>query len=189
MSDQDWTPLTFLHLVFKHVLRVSPISVRFFATSMSPPNNPNEFSGHIRALLAKQPGQKPLQEDVVDDIEGEKETIPNLTEDDLQQPADQNPGPFAANWRASITSASKGVTEKTDSEYQRSVIQFALITFIDLVSPSLAKQCAAFLISHQLIKTAEEFLCPNPPNDSDVYIISWIMQEWVFFYTHSIFYC
>jgi hypothetical protein len=44
---------------------------------------------------------------------------------------------------------------------------------------------AAFLILHQLIKTAEEFLCPNPPNDSDVYIISWIMQEWVFCSTRS----
>jgi len=52
--------------------------------------------------------------------------------------------------------------------------------FIDLVPPSLAKQCAAFLISHQLIKTAEDFLCATPPNDSDVYIISWIMQEYVF---------
>jgi hypothetical protein len=108
--------LLFLHLVFNPVL-ASSISSSFFA--MSPPH-PNEFSGHIRALLAKQPGEKPLQEEIDDDIEGEKETIPNLTEDDLQQP-DQNPGPFAAIWRASITSASKGVTEKTDSEYQRSV--------------------------------------------------------------------
>ena len=83
--------------------------------------SPIEFSGHIRVLLAKQPGEKPLQEDIDDDIEGEKETIPNLTEDDLQQ-SDQIPGPFSANWRASITSASKGVTEKTDSEYQRFVI-------------------------------------------------------------------
>jgi hypothetical protein len=92
---------------------------------MSPPN-PTEFSGHIRALLEKQPGEKPLQEDIDDDIEGEKETIPTLTEDDLQHlnEVDQleNPGPFAATWRASITSASKGVTDKTDSEYQRSVI-------------------------------------------------------------------
>jgi hypothetical protein len=94
--------------------------------SESPPN-PNGFSGHIRALLEKQPGEKPLQEDIDDDIEREKETIPNLTEDDLQQPEDQNPGPFAANWRASVTSASKGVTEKTDSEYQRSVI----LTYFD----------------------------------------------------------
>jgi hypothetical protein len=70
------------------------------------PSNPraNEFSGHIRALLAKQQGEKPLQEDIDDDIEGEKETIPNLTEDDLQHQPDQNT-PFAAKWRASITSA------------------------------------------------------------------------------------
>jgi hypothetical protein len=71
--------------------------------------------------LAKKPDEKLLQEEVEDDIDGEKETIPNLTEDDLQQP-DQNPGPFAVQWRASITSASKGVTEKTDSEYQRLVM-------------------------------------------------------------------
>jgi hypothetical protein len=92
---------------------------------MSPPN-PVGFSGHIRAILAKQPSEKVLQEEIDDDIEGEKETIPTLTEDDLQQldEVDQNPGPFAATWRASITSASKGVTDKTDSEYQRSVIRF-----------------------------------------------------------------
>lgn len=50
------------------------------------PDNPYQFSGHIRALLAKQPGEKPLQEDIDDDIEGEKETIPTLTEDDMRQP-------------------------------------------------------------------------------------------------------
>ena len=145
---------------------------------MSPPN-PVEFSGHIRALLAKQWGEKPLQEDIDDDIEGEKETIPNLTEDELQQP-DQSPRPFAAKWWASIVSASKGVTEKTDSEYQRLVISIhliVLITSIDLIFSRLAKQCATFLISHRLIKTAEEFLCSKPPDDSDIYIISWIMQE------------
>ena len=101
--------------------------------------NPNQFSGHIRALLAKQPGEKPLQEDIDDDIEGEKETIPTLTVDDLQQldevdQTDQNPGPFAAMWRASITSASKGVTDKTDSEYQRSVHLIDLIILIDVDS-------------------------------------------------------
>jgi hypothetical protein len=87
-------------------------------------DNSNQFSGNIRALLAKQPGEKPHQEEIDDDIEGEKETIPTLTEDDLQHlnEEDQNSGPFAATWRASITSASKGVTDKTDSEYQRSVI-------------------------------------------------------------------
>ena len=86
--------------------------------------SPNQFSGNIRALLDKQPGEKPLQEEIDDDIDGEKETIPALTEDDLQQldDVDQTPGLFSTTWRASITSASKGVSEKTDSEYQRSVI-------------------------------------------------------------------
>jgi hypothetical protein len=42
-------------------------------------------------------------------------------EDDLQQP-DERPGPFVKNWRASVTNASKGVTEKTDNEYQWCVI-------------------------------------------------------------------
>ena len=79
----------------------------------------NQFSGRLLAVLAKQPGEKPLEEDVNDDLEGKCETIPNLTADDLEDLNDENPGPFASTWRASIASASKGVTEKTDSEYQR----------------------------------------------------------------------
>jgi len=79
----------------------------------------NKFSGQILDVLAKQPGEKPLEEDINDDLEGERETIPNLTADDLEDLNEKNPGPFASNWRASIASASKGVTEKTDSEYQR----------------------------------------------------------------------
>ena len=89
--------------------------------------------------MGKQPGEKPLQEDIDDNIEGEKETIPTLTVDDLQQldevdQTDQNPGPFAAMWWASITSASKDATDKTDSEYQWSVHLIDLIIFIDVVS-------------------------------------------------------
>jgi hypothetical protein len=48
----------------------------------------------------------------------------------------------------------------------------------DLGSASLAKQCCAFLQKHQLIKMAEDFLCATPPNDTDAYIISWIMNEY-----------
>lgn len=86
--------------------------------AMSPPT-PNEFSGRIRALLAQQPGERPLEEEVNDDLEGERETIPDLTTDDVEDFNNSAPGPFASTWRASIISASKGVTEKTDSEYQR----------------------------------------------------------------------
>jgi len=85
------------------------------------PSTPNDFLVHILSLLAKQPGEKPHKEDINDDLEGERETIPELTSDDLQELSkeSENPGPFASTWRASIASASKGVTEKTDSEYQR----------------------------------------------------------------------
>lgn len=100
---------------------------------MSLPNH-DDFSGHIRALLVKQPGDKPLQEDIDDDIEGEKETIPNLTEDDCQwqQPQpDQIPGPFSENLRASITNASKGVTEKNRFRVPTVCHSIALTTGID----------------------------------------------------------
>jgi hypothetical protein len=135
----DHWRLLFLSNIFKNVLGCLITTSPSFATSIMSSANPNQFSGHIRALLAKQPGEKPLQEDIDDDIDGEKETIPTLTVDDLRQldevdQSDQNPGPFAAMWRASITSASKGVTDKTDSEYQRSVHLTDLITLIDVVS-------------------------------------------------------
>ena len=102
---------------------------------MSPPIQ-TEFSGHIRAVLARQPGEKPREEDITDDLEGEQETLPSLTADDLQEPiegVDPTPGPFAATWRASVASASKGVTDKTNSEYQRLVIYIASLAFINLV--------------------------------------------------------
>ena len=85
---------------------------------MAPPV-PNQLSGHIRALLNKQLGGKPLEEEITDDLEGECETIPDLMDADLEDLDDENPGPFASTWRASIASVSKGITDKTDSEYQR----------------------------------------------------------------------
>jgi len=85
---------------------------------MYPPVS-DQFSGHIRAFLDKQVGEKPLEEEINDDLEGERETIPDLTAGDLEDFNDENPGPFASTWRASIASVSKGVTDKTDSGYQR----------------------------------------------------------------------
>ena len=80
---------------------------------------PNQFLGHICALLNKQPGEKALEEEINDNLEDERETIPNLTVGDLEDLNDKNPGPFASTWQASIVSMSKGVTDKTDSEYQQ----------------------------------------------------------------------
>ena len=144
---------------------------------------PNEFSGHIHALLAWQPGERPLEEEVNDDLEGEHETIPNLTADDVEDFNNSTPGPFASTWWASIVSMSKGVTEKMDSEYQQWAFHWSPSCLLTCAPHSLAKQCCTFLLKHQLIKTTEEFLCSTPPNDADAFIISWIMNEyWFLFY-------
>lgn len=58
---------------------------------------------------------KPHPEDVENDLDGEKETIPDLSSEDI--PPSENPTVFL--WRKTISGASKGVSEKTDSEYQR----------------------------------------------------------------------
>ena len=59
--------------------------------------------------------EMPNDEAIDDDLEGEQETLPELT------PADRLP-PVAdkiSRWRKSITGASKGITDKTDGDYQR----------------------------------------------------------------------
>lgn len=57
----------------------------------------------------------PHEEDIENDLEGEKETIPDLSLEDATP--SENPTVFL--WRKTISGASKGVSEKTDSEYQR----------------------------------------------------------------------
>ncbi|KAF8899904.1 hypothetical protein CPB84DRAFT_1847469 [Gymnopilus junonius] len=57
----------------------------------------------------------PYNEDIQNDLEGEKETIPDLSSRDSAP--SENPTVFL--WWKTISGASKGVSEKTDSEYQR----------------------------------------------------------------------
>ena len=109
---------------------------------MAPPIQ-NEFSGHICAVLASQPSEKPLEEDINDDLDGEQETLPPLTTDNLQEAIegiDPSPGPYAATWRASVASASKGITKKTDSEYQRWVTLLLLALLVPIDPAPLALQ-------------------------------------------------
>ncbi len=87
--------------------------------------NLNEFQGPAFAGLHKllnTTSELPCREDVDDDIEGEQETIPDLHAEDLEatEEADKE-GDLVSQWRESIMGASKGVTDKTDGEYQRSV--------------------------------------------------------------------
>ena len=98
---------------------------------------PNEFSGRICAILAQQCCDRPLEEEVNNDLEGEHEIIPGLTADDIEDFDDDNPGPFASSWRASIISTSKSVTEKTDSKYQWSTL-LSLLPLVYLPMPSVA---------------------------------------------------
>ncbi|KAF8907240.1 hypothetical protein CPB84DRAFT_293072 [Gymnopilus junonius] len=100
--------------------------------------------------------ERPHEEDIENDMDGEKETIPDLSSGDSQP--SENPTVFL--WRKTITGASKGVSEKTDSEYQR-----------------LVNQCVNFLISNSLIKSHEEFVCSNPPQDTPLFITAWIMNQ------------
>lgn len=56
---------------------------------------------------------RPRNEDVADDVEGEKETLPDLTA------ADSQPLDGISQWRESVTGASKGISNKTNGDYQR----------------------------------------------------------------------
>lgn len=54
-------------------------------------------------------------EEIEEDIEGEQGTIPDLVADDLE-PSTQE---FMKKWKQTVFGASRGVTDKTESEYQR----------------------------------------------------------------------
>ncbi|KAF8868454.1 hypothetical protein CPB84DRAFT_1934166 [Gymnopilus junonius] len=98
----------------------------------------------------------PYNEDIQNDLEGEKETIPDLSSRDSAP--SENPTVFL--WRKTISGASKGVSEKTDSEYQR-----------------LVNQCVNFLIGNSLIQKREDFVCPSPSEDVPFFITAWIMNQ------------
>ena len=88
------------------------------STAMSNVHGP-AFAGLLAIL---NPTNTPnLQQDVVDDMEGEQETLPDLTADDfdLAQDNSEAANSVVSQWRDSITGASKRVTEKTHSEYQK----------------------------------------------------------------------
>lgn len=73
-----------------------------------------------------------LAHDIVDDMEGEQETLPNLIADDFEDD-DKAVKAVVSQWRDSVTGASKRVTDKTHSEYQK----WALVFFFYNVGCSL----------------------------------------------------
>lgn len=67
----------------------------------------------FRSLLDN--AETPNDEAIDDDLEGEQETLPELTAADRLPPVSDG----ISRWRKSITGASKGITDKTDGDYQR----------------------------------------------------------------------
>ncbi|KAF8812056.1 hypothetical protein BYT27DRAFT_7088146 [Phlegmacium glaucopus] len=99
--------------------------------------------------------------DIAVDMEDEQGTVPDLAEEDLIEVDDgETLVGLPSQWSDTITGASKAVSERTEKGYQR-----------------LVDACMSFLISKNLIKTKEEFLCKSPPQDSARFIIAWIMNE------------
>ena len=62
--------------------------------------------------------QRPHQEDIDDDLEGEKETLAELTKDEIAVEWEWTKW-LSSQWQESVNEASKGVTERTDASYQR----------------------------------------------------------------------
>jgi hypothetical protein len=81
-----------------------------------PPLHGSHFKG-IHDLLTDK-SQRPHQEDIDEDLEGEKETLAELTNDEMAVERERTKR-LSSQWRESVNEASKGVTEGTDAGYQR----------------------------------------------------------------------
>jgi hypothetical protein len=92
------------------------ITSAFFFYIQMPTIHIPAFAG-LHSVLNSTPDGRPERDDIIDDINGEQETLPDLTPDDAT-PSDSDT--LISQWRTSVTGASKGVTEKTDAEYRRS---------------------------------------------------------------------
>ena len=101
---------------------------------MSPPTT-FAFNG-INNLLTDE-SQKLHQEDIDDDLEGEKETLAELTNDEITAERERTKK-LSSQWRESVNEASKGVTERTDASYQR----FFFFSFHICTINNANQQCA-----------------------------------------------
>lgn len=81
-----------------------------------PPLHGSAFKGVLDLLTDE--SQRPHQEDIDDDLEGEKETLAELTSDEIAAERDRTKK-LSSQWRESVNEASKGINEKTDAGYQR----------------------------------------------------------------------
>jgi hypothetical protein len=71
--------------------------------------------------------------EILADIEGEQETVPDLTTEDFEALEDstENIG-LPSQWEEAISNVGKGVTDTTHREYMRSVFFYPLLLFFPL---------------------------------------------------------
>lgn len=143
------------------------------------------FAGVTNILHPKNIIRQEVEEgDIAADIEAEQGTLPELNVEDIEECKHQDaPASLSLQWEQTISSASRGVSDNTDKEYQRYISQklFSYLqahgaTCLEPLS-SLINLCITFLISKNLITKREDFLSKSPLEDSPEFIIAWIMHE------------
>ena len=151
-----------------------------------------EFAGLFRTLSFDK-DDVPSAAEVVDDYEGEQETL------DLQNNAGDNGGEDDADDNSSedanedagdeasvgfsglkdvVKNASKGITEGTDAEYRRSENNcpyFLSVCFLLLHTSQMAK-CHQFLVAKKLIDGSKPFFSAAPCDNAPLLITAWIMD-------------
>lgn len=119
--------------------------------------------------------ERPENLEVEDDIDGEQDTLlPAPSSDELEVDL--------STLEDTLAGMSKGVTEKTDSEYRGCVLKnrpsFRFrCNSSDLRVCSQMMKCRNFLVSYKLIKTSDPFFSDAPSHNAPSLITAWIMQR------------
>ena len=161
-----------------------------------------QFAGLFQRLnVNKDASDMPSAAEVVDDYEGEQETLDlqsgtgEIDEDNAdinnEEGEDDDSGDEDAGDEASVgfsglkdvvKNASKGVTEGTDGEYRRSVHTVTVRHYHRSVSNCCISQmarCTQFLVTKGLIRDGESFFSATPCSNAPLLITAWIMDGYV----------
>jgi hypothetical protein len=116
--------------------------------------------------------------EIIADIEGEQETVPDLIAEDfeLQEGSTESIG-LPSQWEDAISSVGKGVTDSTHNEYIRLDFYITASVLSTDWDCSLFEAAVRFFISQKLITKREQFFSKKPQENADKLIVAWIMHE------------
>ncbi|KAJ7434192.1 hypothetical protein B0H11DRAFT_1757965 [Mycena galericulata] len=121
------------------------------------------FAAVYQAVYSPEnPEDIPHSNEVINDIEGEGETIPDAEQDETNENTSPPVVFNISQLQEHLLEASKGVTNETDKEYRR-----------------LMRRCLIFLREKGLIKASDEFFTSSPDKLVPLCICAWIMHEYV----------